>query len=89
MYGITIMINITTATIVMIMILLCRDIRSNVLEESLHKLGVEKLSKEDVQKLQWEVLEAKIGNWIHFMRIAVSTRGISTILVSLNKLLNM
>ncbi|KAK7279098.1 hypothetical protein RJT34_24142 [Clitoria ternatea] len=50
---------------------ICRDIRSNVLEESLQKLGVEKLSKDDVQKLQWEVLEAKIGNWIHFMRIAV------------------
>lgn len=32
----------------------------------------EKLSKDDVQKMQWEVLEAKIGNWIHFMRIAVS-----------------
>ncbi|KDP22763.1 hypothetical protein JCGZ_01980 [Jatropha curcas] len=47
------------------------DTRSSVLEESLHKLGVEKLSKEDVQKMQWEVLEAKIGNWIHFMRIAV------------------
>ncbi|XP_073305213.1 exocyst complex component EXO70A1-like [Primulina huaijiensis] len=48
-----------------------RDIRSPVLEESLQKLGVEKLSKDDVQKMQWEVLEAKIGNWIHFMRIAV------------------
>ncbi|KAH9704676.1 exocyst complex component EXO70A1 [Citrus sinensis] len=48
-----------------------RDTRSTVLEESLRKLGVEKLSKDDVQKMQWEVLEAKIGNWIHFMRIAV------------------
>uniref|UniRef100_A0A2P2M165 Exocyst subunit Exo70 family protein n=2 Tax=Rhizophora mucronata TaxID=61149 RepID=A0A2P2M165_RHIMU len=48
-----------------------RGTRYSVLEESLHKLGVEKLSKEDVQKMQWEVLEAKIGNWIHFMRIAV------------------
>ncbi|KAM7267687.1 hypothetical protein ACFE04_009853 [Oxalis oulophora] len=48
-----------------------RDTRSPVLEESLRKLGVEKLGKEDVQKMQWEVLEAKIGNWIHFMRIAV------------------
>ncbi|KAA8534587.1 hypothetical protein F0562_032154 [Nyssa sinensis] len=48
-----------------------RDTRSLALEESLRKLGVEKISKEDVQKLQWEVLEAKIGNWIHFMRIAV------------------
>lgn len=48
-----------------------RDARSPVLEETLHKLGVEKLSKDDVQRMQWEVLEAKIGNWIHFMRIAV------------------
>ncbi|KAL7184948.1 hypothetical protein ACSBR2_026984 [Camellia fascicularis] len=48
-----------------------RDTRSSVLEESLLKLGVEKLSKDDVQKMQWEVLEAKIGSWIHFMRIAV------------------
>ncbi|KAK4373519.1 hypothetical protein RND71_008903 [Anisodus tanguticus] len=48
-----------------------RETRSPVLEESLRNLGVEKLSKDDVQKMQWEVLEAKIGNWIHFMRIAV------------------
>lgn len=48
-----------------------RDTRSSVLEESLRKLGVERLGKEDVQKMQWEVLEAKIGNWIHYMRIAV------------------
>ena len=41
---------------------LFRDIRSSVLEESLQKLGVEKLNKEDVQKMQWEVLKAKIGN---------------------------
>ncbi|KAM7532254.1 hypothetical protein LguiB_035664 [Lonicera macranthoides] len=48
-----------------------RDTRSSVLEESLRMLGVENLSREDVQRMQWEVLEAKIGNWIHFMRIAV------------------
>ncbi|KAE9612148.1 hypothetical protein Lal_00022234 [Lupinus albus] len=48
-----------------------RDARSNVLVESLQKLGVEKIDTDDVQKLQWEILEAKIGNWIHFMRIAV------------------
>ncbi|KAJ3671389.1 hypothetical protein LUZ60_007468 [Juncus effusus] len=48
-----------------------RDCRSSALESSLRKLGVEKLSKEDVQKMPWETLEAKIANWIHFMRIAV------------------
>ncbi|GJR74477.1 exocyst complex component EXO70A1-like protein [Tanacetum coccineum] len=45
--------------------------RSLCIEGSLKKLGVEKLGKDDVQKMQWEVLEAKIGNWIHFVRIAV------------------
>ncbi|KAJ4779628.1 Exocyst subunit exo70 family protein A1 [Rhynchospora pubera] len=50
---------------------LYRDARASALEMSLKNLGVEKLSKEEVQKMQWESLEAKIGNWIHFMRIAV------------------
>lgn len=52
--------------------LVFRDFRASALEQSLRKLGVERLNKDDVQKMQWEVLEAKIGNWIHFMRIAVS-----------------
>lgn len=51
--------------------IILREIRAPVLEQSLRKLGVEKLSIDDVQKMQWEVLEAKIGSWIHFMRIAV------------------
>ncbi|MED6106593.1 hypothetical protein PIB30_005877 [Stylosanthes scabra] len=50
---------------------LYRDTRAPVVEQSLRKLGVERLSKDDVQKMQWEVLESKIGNWTHFMRIAV------------------
>lgn len=48
-----------------------RDTRASVLEQTLRKLGVEKLSREDVHKMQWEVLEGKITSWIHFMRIAV------------------
>ncbi|KAK3119851.1 hypothetical protein QOZ80_9AG0676350 [Eleusine coracana subsp. coracana] len=48
-----------------------RDCRASALELSLRKLGLEQLRKVDVQKMQWEALEAKIGNWIHFMRIAV------------------
>uniref|UniRef100_A0A0D9XX37 Exocyst subunit Exo70 family protein n=1 Tax=Leersia perrieri TaxID=77586 RepID=A0A0D9XX37_9ORYZ len=48
-----------------------RDSRGSALEASLRKLGVEKLSKDDVQRMQWEALEAKIGNWTQFMRIAV------------------
>ncbi|EPS68385.1 hypothetical protein M569_06379, partial [Genlisea aurea] len=48
-----------------------REARISAVEHTLRKLGVERLGKEDVQKMQWEVLEAKIGNWIHFMRISV------------------
>lgn len=52
-----------------------RDVRSATLEQSLRKLGVEKLTKEDVQKMQWEALEGKIGNWIQYMRAAVSHKS--------------
>ncbi|KAJ8424612.1 hypothetical protein Cgig2_000535 [Carnegiea gigantea] len=48
-----------------------RETRSNALETTFRKLGVERLTKDDVQRMQWEALEAKIGNWIHYMRIAV------------------
>ncbi|CAH9135029.1 unnamed protein product [Cuscuta epithymum] len=48
-----------------------REVRSSVVELSLRKLGVERVTKEDVQKMQWEVLEAKIQSWIHYIRIAV------------------
>ncbi|RLM65955.1 exocyst complex component EXO70A1-like [Panicum miliaceum] len=47
------------------------EARASALESSLKNLGVEKLSKDEVQKMPWEILESKIGNWIHFMRIAV------------------
>lgn len=45
--------------------------RLSVMEITFRKLGVKRLTKEDVHKMQWEALEAKIGNWIHYMRIAV------------------
>lgn len=50
---------------------MCSEARASALESSLKNLGVEKLSKDEVQKMPWEILESKIGNWIHFMRIAV------------------
>ncbi|KAJ8615435.1 hypothetical protein MRB53_034807 [Persea americana] len=48
-----------------------RDVRASILEQTLRKLGVEKLTKDEVQKMQWEILEAKIGSWIEFMWISV------------------
>ena len=54
-----------------ILLFLCSEAHASALESSLRNLGVEKLSKDEVQKMPWEILESKIGNWIHFMRIAV------------------
>ncbi|KAH7441329.1 hypothetical protein KP509_03G034000 [Ceratopteris richardii] len=48
-----------------------RTVRASVLEQTLQQLGVEKLSREDIYKMQWDVLDGKITSWIQFMRIAV------------------
>ncbi|CAK9161629.1 unnamed protein product [Ilex paraguariensis] len=46
----------------------CRQVyfisRRNALEESLHELGFEKHSIDDVQKMNWESLEREIVSWI-------------------------
>ncbi|PNT65404.1 hypothetical protein BRADI_4g41980v3 [Brachypodium distachyon] len=48
-----------------------RDARSSALELSLQKLGVQHVSTDDVERMQWLALEAKTGDWTQFMRIAV------------------
>ncbi|KAH8947476.1 hypothetical protein BDL97_11G043000 [Sphagnum fallax] len=48
-----------------------RDVRAPILDQSLQNLGVEKLSKEEVQKMQWETLEGKIISWNHHMQFVV------------------
>ncbi|KAM0869861.1 hypothetical protein ACQ4PT_040394 [Festuca glaucescens] len=48
-----------------------RDARRSALELSLRKLGVEKLSKDDVERMKLDALEAKIGKCTQFMRIAM------------------
>lgn len=47
------------------------EARASALELTLKNLGVEKLSKDEVQEMPWEILVDKLGNWIHFMQIAV------------------
>ncbi|KAG6412662.1 hypothetical protein SASPL_125346 [Salvia splendens] len=42
--------------------------RRNALEESIHKLGFEKHSIDDVQKMQWENLEREIASWISIFK---------------------
>ncbi|KAL2470435.1 exocyst subunit exo70 family protein H7 [Abeliophyllum distichum] len=46
-------------------------IRKSIIDESLYNLGVEKLTASQVQKMEWDVLEAKIRSWLHAVKIAV------------------
>ncbi|KAJ7971759.1 Exocyst subunit Exo70 family protein [Quillaja saponaria] len=39
-------------------------LRRNAFEESLQKLGLEKISMDEVQKMHWETLERDIATWI-------------------------
>ncbi|KAL5713089.1 hypothetical protein ACHQM5_015198 [Ranunculus cassubicifolius] len=47
-------------------------VRRNAFEDSLTKIGYEKVSIDDVQRMQWESLEAKIASWIKVVKEAVN-----------------
>lgn len=47
------------------------SLRKAVLEQSLYRLGLEKVSPEAVQKMGWEALEVKIRKWIQALKVAV------------------
>lgn len=47
------------------------SVRKNSLEESLYRLGVEKLSIDEVQKMPWETQEFKIKKWNQAMKVSV------------------
>ncbi|GER43005.1 exocyst subunit exo70 family protein C2 [Striga asiatica] len=42
--------------------------RRTALEDGLHKLGMEKYSIDEVQKMQWETLEQEIATWISTLK---------------------
>ncbi|KAK9169172.1 hypothetical protein Syun_001312 [Stephania yunnanensis] len=48
-------------------------IRKSIVDEGLYRLGVERLSPREVQKLNWDVLNLKINNWLNAVKIAVKT----------------
>ncbi|GJN03688.1 hypothetical protein PR202_ga21160 [Eleusine coracana subsp. coracana] len=47
------------------------SVRKPAVDASLRRLGVERLSIGDVQRLEWDALEAKIRRWIRAARAAV------------------
>lgn len=48
-------------------------IRKSIVDEGIYKLGVEKLKSAHVHKMDWEVLDLKIKNWLAAVKIAVRT----------------
>lgn len=48
-------------------------IRKSIADEGIYKLGVEKLSSSQIHKMDWEVLDLKIKNWLSAVRTAVQT----------------
>lgn len=48
-------------------------IRKSIVDEALYHLGVERLNLSVIQKMEWEVLEIKIKNWLHGVKTAVRT----------------
>ncbi|KAE9605822.1 putative exocyst complex component Exo70, cullin repeat-like-containing domain-containing protein [Lupinus albus] len=49
------------------------SVRKSAVDASFRKLGIEKLSIGDVQRLEWEQLETKIRRWIKAAKVCVRT----------------
>ncbi|KAM0017546.1 putative exocyst complex component Exo70, cullin repeat-like-containing domain superfamily [Helianthus debilis subsp. tardiflorus] len=47
------------------------SVRKSVVDGSFKKLGVEKLSIGDIQRLDWEAMNAKIGRWIRAAKVCI------------------
>ncbi|CAH9055877.1 unnamed protein product [Cuscuta epithymum] len=47
------------------------SVRKSAIDASFRKLGIEKLSIGDVQRMQWDALEVKIRNWIRSAKLCV------------------
>ncbi|KAL3531859.1 hypothetical protein ACH5RR_005380 [Cinchona calisaya] len=48
-------------------------IRKSIIDEGIYRLGVEKLSSSHVRKMDWEVLDMRIKNWLDAVKIAAKT----------------
>ncbi|KAF5475985.1 hypothetical protein F2P56_007736 [Juglans regia] len=48
-------------------------IRQSIVDEGVYHLGVEKLSSSQLNKMDWEVLESKIKNWLDTVKISMRT----------------
>ena len=50
-----------------------KTIRRSIVDEGLSRLGFDRLSPARVQKLDWDILESRVRNWLAAFRVAVRT----------------
>ncbi|RZC82115.1 hypothetical protein C5167_044901 [Papaver somniferum] len=48
-------------------------IRKSIVDESLYKLGVERMTPTQINKMDWEMLDFKIKTWVYAVKIVVKT----------------
>lgn len=48
-------------------------IRKSIVDEGIYRLGVEKLSSSQINKMDWEVLDLKIKSWMSAVKISMRT----------------
>ncbi|KAK1286422.1 hypothetical protein QJS10_CPB20g00851 [Acorus calamus] len=52
---------------------LYRTFRRSIVDESLYRMGIERLTASQIHKMDWEVLEIRIRSWIPASRTALQT----------------
>ncbi|KAF3773312.1 Exocyst complex component [Nymphaea thermarum] len=48
-------------------------LRKSIVDEGIYRLGIERTSSAQIQRMDWDVLEMKIRGWIHAVKVAVRT----------------
>ncbi|RZC78835.1 hypothetical protein C5167_003027 [Papaver somniferum] len=48
-------------------------IRKSIIDEGLYRLGIEKMTCQKIQRLDWEIIQLKLENWLKSVKIAVTT----------------
>ncbi|GLT79265.1 hypothetical protein SLA2020_507590 [Shorea laevis] len=48
-------------------------IRKSIIDEGIYRLGVERISSSQVNKMEWEVLDLKIMSWLEAVKISMKT----------------
>ena len=48
-------------------------VRKSIIDEGVYRLGVEKMSSSQINKMDWEVLDLRIKSWLEAVKISVRT----------------